>query len=420
MNFKNIFGVFVILAMVSMLSAVSFASVAVDYVEVNGDRLSASHTERLELSEDLDIKVRLEALGNVSDIEVLAKIDGYKYSDKFKYQTLDIVNIDDLDQYDMKTVELELKVPTDIDQDARNLKVMISDRTGTIAIYNATLNIQGADNRVDIKRVTFDPAEVVAGRALRTSVRLENLGEEDEDDMYVTVAIPELGPNMYVSTDVDELEQEEVVTTEDLLLRIPECADAGVYDVVVTVEYDNGYEESEVTEQITIVENDGCTVAAAQAAEAKDRTVITPPQSQEIAAGESGASFPLMIKNDGTEDKTYLVTISGVESWGAADVSTTASYVRAGDSEVVYVYVAADADVSGQKTFVISISDGKQTENLPVLVSVLPAAEEVEESSSFKQWMYAGIIVLLLLIVILGLAIGFKKVSGDDEDEEYY
>ena len=414
---KTTFAMFIIAILATLVMPLAAAaSVNVEYVKVNGDELINGTTERLELSEELDIKVRIIATDNVSNIKVSAELTGYEYADRNQYDIYDVIVIDDLDEGDATSRTLTIEVPKDIDQDKNTLEIRFSDNDGTFATYTAKLNIQGLDNFIDIKRVSFDPAEVVAGRALRTRVRLENLGEDNENDLYVQVAIPSLGPSMVVTADVDELEQEELTTTEDLLLRIPSCVEPGVYDVEVSVFYDNGYESTTVTEQIKVL---GGECGATTDSETTDRTIITPPQSQEIVAGAAGTSFPVIIENDGTEDKTYLVSVSGVNGWGSAEVSTAATFVRAGNTEVVYVYVSANPDAVGQKTFVMTVSDGQNSKDIAVQTRILPGAEATDNGMDWKQWVYTGIIVLLVIIVILGLAIGFRK-ANKDEEEEYY
>lgn len=411
MKMTKILGIFAIFALLMVSSA--FAAV-IDEVEIDGDSYDDGDVLGVELGDKLDIELDVKSNVTLNDITITAEIAGYEYADK-NYDTYDRVSIDRLKAGVKKSYDLSLDVPTDMDEDDYELIIEVKTRDeGIIEIFSFEIDVDFyEDEKIIIQRVNFDPAQVVAGRALRTTVRLENYGEEDADDIYVKVAIPALGAGMYVTADVDEIESGDSETTEDLLLRIPACVEAGTYDVVVSAVYDNDHEEDEIVEKITILESDSCSANADS--EVVDKTVVTPPQSQEIVAGAAGTSFPLMIRNAGTEDKTYMVTVSGVEGWGSAEVSKSASFVRAGNTEVVYVYVSADADVVGMKTFVVSVSDGSQDSDLPVQVRVLPA----EDESNAKQWIYGIIIVLLVLIVILGLAIGFKKMNSGDE-EEYY
>jgi len=406
-----------IFVIVSAFATANVGSVDVRYVRVNGEELDGTFNERITVSDNLDILVRLAALENVSDIEVTARVTGYEYSDRQPLRLYDVKVIKELSENDITNVRLSLDVPKDIRQQERALVIQIYSSQGQIAQYDAMLNIEGPDNHVEIRRVTFDPSQVVAGRALRTNVRLENLGERDEHDVFVTVAIPALGPNFKASADLDTLRQGRLTTTEDLLLRIPDCVEPGVYDVDVTVSFDNNYRTTTAREQITIIES--ADSICGTDTKPVDKTIITAPSGRDVRAGSVRESFPVVIRNEGTQDKTYVISVSGVESFGKYDISTAAPFVPAGSSQVVYVYLDTAVDATGQKTFVISVTDGSQVRSIPMNINII-ALEEVPSSAfNWRQWLYAGVIILLILIVILGLAIGFKKVNNEDE-EEYY
>ena len=121
------------------------------------------------------------------------------------------------------------------------MRIEISNRNDDEVVYNAVLKVEQARNAIVIRDVIFSPENSVkAGRALLTSVRIKNMGEDDDEDVKVMVSIPELG--ISASDYIDEVESEESVTSEELYMRIPECADAGDYTATVTVEFDEGDE----------------------------------------------------------------------------------------------------------------------------------------------------------------------------------
>ena len=417
---KTIFTTIVFAILITMALPFAVASIEVESVRVNGDTLINGTTERLELNENLDIRIRLVALENVSDVRVTAELTGYRFADRDRYKTHDVIVINDLQQGDAVSRTLQLQVPRDIDQDRNTLEIRFSNKDGTFAVYYARLNIRSEGSLIDIRRVSFDPAEVVAGRALRTRVRLDNIGIRDHTDVFVQVAIPQLGPSMVVSADVDRIRSGELVTTEDLLLRIPACVTPGLYDVVVKVYYDNDHESTTQTEQIRILEGECDSVADSvkPTEPVVDRTVITPPTAQNIVAGGASTSFPVIIRNEGTTDKIYVVSVSGLNGWGSAEVSSSATLVRAKSSEIVYAHVSANIDAVGMKTFVVSVTDGASSKDIPVQ-AIVSEAVVAQSTFDWKQWVYTGIIALLVLIIILGLIVGFRKASKNDE-EEYY
>jgi uncharacterized membrane protein len=396
----------------------------VEYVRINGEVYEDGESLRTEVGEELDIRVKLEAYDNISDVEISARLVGYEHADRDPLRVYDVEHIDEMQENDVEFVSLTLNAPLLIDKDHYYIRIEVLGRDVNYDfVSNINLNVIGEDNLVVIRRVSFDPAEVVAGRALRARVRLENLGEEDEDDVFVTLAIPGLGPNMAVTADVDELDQNELTTTEDLLLRVPECANPGLYDVVTTVYYDDGYGKTEAVSQIRVIEGECDSLYGVHNDDEKDdtsnegsaaRTVITPPTSQDVVSGE-GVSFPLTIKNEGDEDRTYIVTVSGVAGWATADVSNPAPLVRAGETQVVYAYITANEDVLGPKAFTVSISDGRDSRDIQVNTNVLEG-----DSKTSWVWLYTIVIVLILILVIIALIVGLSKGGNSNNDEEDY
>ena len=409
MKKTKIFGIFIALALLMLTSV--FAAGEITEVKIDGDNYDTGDVLGVELGDDLDIRVEVKSSETLNDVQLEAKIVGYDHVDDVS-DTYDIESIDELKANTTYKYDLDVSIPSDADEDYYYLYVELYSRDdGLVDSYQFKLDIDFVDDeKIIIKRVNLDPAAVIAGRALRTSVKLENLGKDDADDVYVKVAIPELGPNVYVTTDVDEVESGDTETTEDLLLRIPSCARAGTYQVVVTATYDDDYESTTVVQPLTILEGDACESSKPAV---EDKTVVTPPSVQDLVAGQAGASYPIMIGNLGSEDKTYLVSVSGVSSWGSAEVSNPAPLIRSGETQVVYVYVNANEGIEGLKNFVITISDGKSKTDIPAQANVI----ESQDNNS-NAWIYGLIIFLVIVVIVLVFAVVFRK--KDDDEEEYY
>jgi len=104
---------------------------------------------------------------------------------------------------------------------------------------------------LEITNISFNPSnEVESGRALLTTVRVQNIGEKDEENIKVEVNIPDLG--LSASDYIDEIGAGESKTSEELYMRIPECVEAKDYSVKITVEYDEEYETVSVEKMITV------------------------------------------------------------------------------------------------------------------------------------------------------------------------
>lgn len=411
---------FIALVAVLLFSGAVYAANGVDleYIKVDGDTVEANDNLRVELGEDIDIRVKLQATQDVEDVEVQARIVGYEYND---VQTLiDTTRPFDLEQNDTEIVDLALSIPIRAEKDEYELRVTVSDRTTDFVRDSFTLRVKGPRNGINIRDVVFSPrGEVIAGRALLAQVRLENIGERDLDDVKVIADIPGLGVSGEVFLD-DELEGSKAGDgdkdiTEEIFIRIPQCADPGLYDVEIMVEFDE-YDVVQSSETIRVVSGDNCVANQPTSPQAEQRTLVTPPPAQDVVAGQSGATYPIIITNLGSEAEFYTLSVRGVDGWGAAEVTDAAPIVQAGESKTVYVYVSANEDAAeGQHVFTVAIERAGRVQEVPLTANVAAGEENL---SSVRRGLEIGLVVLIVLLVILGLIIGLNKLKGNDDDED--
>jgi hypothetical protein len=391
-------------------------------VEIDGDEVSPDRETRIkvERGEELDIKVRVKALEDVEDVQVDAMISGY---DRDSIQ--DSSGTFDLDENDIEKVYLTLKIPDDIDltddddddDDEFKLRIFVTNKFGAAQTYSYNLRIAAPDNNVVIKDIILDPSyEVVAGRGLLASVRVKNMGEDDQDDIKVTVSIPALGID--ASEYIEELEYDESTSSEDLYLRIPQNAETGTYVVKARVKYDSGDEIVSEETSINIVGED-----FPEPEEDEDKTVVTVPERQDVDQGSSIA-YPIMISNTGATAKTYTLAVNGVESWGSYRMDPSNVLVIDGKkTKTAYLYVTAEEDASvGDKVFIVSVESAGQTKDVPLTASIMQGEEEPKppisgDWESIKKGLEIGLIVLVVLLVLLGLIVGFNKLKGAEEEE---
>jgi uncharacterized membrane protein len=407
----------IMLFLVSML-AINLVSALpnIDEVKIDGEVAPASL--EVERGDEIDIKVRLTATTDEEDIEVEAEILGYEYGDH--EPIFDKAHIFDLDANDTTYKTLSLDLPNKMDKDYYDLRVRVGSRTGPTQEIMSRIHLKGVRHEITIKDVVFSPShEVVGGRALLSTVRVKNIGDKDEEGIKVTVAIPALG--LKASDYIDELEADESTTSEELYIRIPTCAEAGIYDVIVTVEFDEGYDSVSMEKSIVIVESEVCDTGDGADDDAEGKTIVTVPETQDVVKGTSGVVYPITITNLAKSSKTYTITVSGVEAFGSYRIDpSNVMVVKGEDAETVYVYVSANDDAAaGEKAFVVNVATDAESKDIALSADVI-------ESSSTTSWSTArkaleiGLIVLVVILIIIGLVIGFSKLKGneDESDEE--
>lgn len=418
-----LFAVFTLLSMGVVVAAPSNSAVDlyVQSLDINGHSqdLYDSGDANLEVArgEKLELELELRTLANVSDVQVSAMIGGYEYSNYEFDKIFDMSRTFNLKAGDKKFVTLELEVPVKLDPDYAKLHIEVHSRDDLVNSYDYQLNVVNVENgnEILIKDAYLSPSsEVMAGRALTSTVRVENIGQESYDDVTLLVKVPAL--NIQAVETLEELSVGEKETFEELVLRFPKDAQPGDYVVEYVVKYD----EYESVSKTGVVHVSECTEVTCGAATQQDNKVVTQLffDSEKILDAKSGATFPIMIQNTGSSQKSYTLIVSGVDSWGTATLSEgSLVVVPAGAMVPVYVHVVAnDNAAAGEHSFSVTVaSDGAQ--------DVLPMKAVVTQSSSedrngLQKALEIGLIVLVVILILIGLIIGFNKLRGSDDDED--
>jgi len=397
-----------------LAGAVSAVSVGLDWeIEINGDNYDRDEVVHLERGEDLDIGIKFTAFNDAENVELRAFFSGYEYSDH-EAGTSDMIFIDELDSGVTYTEDLNLELPDklDIKDDNYKLRIIFSDQNGYMEDFTYDLRISTVSHGLKIKDVVFSPEyRVQAGRALLSSVRIWNMGKKAEDGVKVKVSIPELGVS--ASEYMDEVEAEDTKTSEELYLRIPSCAAPGSYQVNVELEYDEGYETSEVTKTIEITEGELCRPTTTGTKTSEDVVISVASQIQDVQAGQT-LNYPVVISNLASEAKTFTVSADMVD-WGTVSVTPGNVVVvgpKSAESMVVKVSSSKDA-TAGQKMLSVSVKGDGQAEQLVLKANVIKSA-----GWSATKVLQVILAIVIVLLIIIGLIIGFNRLRGDEDFED--
>jgi hypothetical protein len=416
---KKLFGI--LLAMIAMLAVPTVSALPVDILEVELDEdtldpYGENSIRAIDRNNEFEVKVRVKALEDVDDAQIEVVLRGYDNDDRVE----DIYDVFDMRENRTYVKEFTLDFPYRLDKDEYRLRVRIDDRNGDTTQIDYEIAIEADRHAMMIKDVIFSPSNsVVAGRSLLTTVRLENIGMVDDDEgIRVSVTIPELG--ISAADYIDELDDDDSVSSEELYLRIPACTTPGVYQAIIEVVYDDGDEVESLTRFVTVTEGDLC---PGQEEPEQPKTIITVgPTTQDVTPGEGGVIYPLTISNAGNDARTYVVTADGYQSF--ADVSISPQNIvvlQPGEAKAMFVQLSAKEDAAaGEKMFTLTVTSGSETLKQFVLKANVQESQEpaVDASrwASVKRVLEIGLVVLVVLLVILGLIIGFSRLRGNDEE----
>lgn len=383
--------------------------VFIDEVELDDTVLNVLGDNRLSLErgEEYEVRVRLTPFADVRDAEVRVFISGYEFSDVDDIE--DKTQVFDADENVTYVKKLNIRIPDDLDRDDYQLRVIVSDRNSDSLSQSYNLKIDAPRNAVRIDDVIFNPSSAVrAGSSLLTKVRIENVGERDQDDVRVTVNIPGLGVTgtAYIE-ELDNGDDEE--ETEEIFIRIPKCAAAGTYDVFVEAEFQKRHNKVTSKNHITVLEDDTCNQ------DEKVTSITLGNQLQNVIAGQT-VVFPITVTNAAKTSKTFTVSVPAQE-WAAITITPTSTLVvPAGQTSTVFVNVQVHEEaLAGAHALVATVTSGKDSVSQLTMTANVTAAP-----TKIADVLQAVLIILVVLLVLLGIILGVSHARNKEKTEAYY
>ena len=237
MKTNKLLGIVSLMIFAVLAAGLVSAVPTIDRVDVDDTTLSQNQVNYLsvETGNTIEVDVWLTSTESNNNVRVEAFISGDENNDIS--DKTDLFSTAPSTSY-KKTLHLE--VPANADNDKYSLRIIVSDRNGQERIQDYNLVLDQPRHDVIIKDIVFYPeTSITAGQALLTTVRVENLGQKDEDNVKVTVSIPELGVS--ASDYIDSVKSDKQKDTEELYIRIPSTAKNGQYQVKVDVWYNDGH-----------------------------------------------------------------------------------------------------------------------------------------------------------------------------------
>ncbi len=291
MKGKNFLGKISVLCLMLVVLAVGALAVPVELtrVEVNDVQLTPLTVNKLsvERGTQLDVEVRVLGLDSADNLELEAFLSGYEHNDVRRVAAYSKVFSVEKDELEVKKFTLDL--PDDLEVDSYKLRLLVTDRSGDALSQSFDLKVDSPRHKLVVEDVlTYPQGTVRAGEALLVRVRVANDGEKDEENVKVTVSVPQLG--LRQSTYLEDVDSDDEEQTEELYLAVPSDAAAGAYDLVTEVSYNNGYRDAQPAKTVVNV------VAKAKVEEKTEPVQVTvqttqPPAPQPAPAAESSGKL---------------------------------------------------------------------------------------------------------------------------------
>jgi len=364
--------------------------------------------------DERDAKITVKLADEKAETDWFTIRDGWTGKERL---TLDL----DLDAFDLDDDDLNGN-DFDIDdlEKVYRLHVEMEDENGnTVEIDNIRVRVVNQRNLVQIYDVNFpNSREVKAGEIFQANIGVKNLGHKNEEDVKITVSIPELG--LSTRSDRFDLYTEEEYLEDrfddddfhyklyrTLFIPIPLNTISGVYDVEVEVEYDDGDKSDREVYSLTV----------SSGVAPSDAVISVADTSEQMTRGK-GAVYKLMFANLGNQAGTYTIEVSGVSGWGTARVDPQTVTVGADETREVFIFVSADENANlGSEDFNVKVKTGNSVvKEFDLTANIVGAT--ASDIVDVKDGLQIGFLILLVILVILGIILVAKKLGKNGKEEE--
>jgi hypothetical protein len=389
--------------------------ILIERVEVDGVEVTNVDSIQVMNGENVEVELRLSVSESLDDARILVFVEGYEHSPII--ESTDIFSVVAGVTY---TKKLNIQLPSDMDsQKEYKLRITGANDLSGLTYKEYSLYVDTQRDRVDIIDLTITPSTgVEPGQNLVSSVRMKNRGQQIQDSVKVTVAVPML--NIRESSYVSNLDRGDVITSDDMLLYVPEDAHAGQYKVEVTLTYNDGYtatvdEYTLNVESVTFVP--------------EDDLLVSVPQNLELVENRE-KTFEVVVANPNMDSKPISVAIMD-EAWLDVSVRPSLIMIGPGQSEEFRITIKAKAGVdSGEKQLSLVVKEGSTIIDT-ITIDTFVESDSSGSNSSFN-WLNVLLAILLVVLIIVLLllivAIARKRDSVNNDyresekidTEEYY
>tara|TARA_Y100000310_G_C20679439_1_gene815028 strand:- start:313 stop:1563 length:1251 start_codon:yes stop_codon:yes gene_type:complete len=407
---KNLSGtltiIFMILLSINLVMAADFSitKVEVDDIEAfeNGDSVF------VERGKNVDIEVFIDGNGSSDNVKVKAWVGGYEFGD-----IEDESNIFEVENNVDYRKSLRLFIPEDLDaSDDYTLHIEVFDDDNEVQ-KDFVIRVQERRHLLNILDVILRPSKVEAGRALFTTVRVENLGDKKEEDILVNVAIPELGVSardyideLITEENTNDDDEETSASSNEIFLRIPEDAKEGTYTVEIEVTYNRGHD--------TVTEKTKVLVEGVKGSSVESSLVQVDEVNKDVDQGGK-VTYNVMVANMASETTTYRLKVEGESLWATSSISplfVTAEKDKTAEFDVT-LDISDDAN-PGRNNFVVKVLSG----NNELVEEISLSANVQDDGIGAKKALTIVFGVLVVLLIILGLVVAFNKMRESDGEPE--
>lgn len=390
----------------------------IDDISVTGFGGEDEDTDWFPLDE-IEVEVEITNNNDEYEIEDIELHWGLYNKDTGKWYIDEKEDDFDLDEDEDETITITFSLDDDIDELADGDYVfyvwteeaVLDDSSDTpLCAYDyEEIDIIIEDEFVILYDIEF-PDEATAGDDVTLTAEVWNVGEEEQEDVYIIIYNADLEVREIVEIgDIDEFEDADLSYTFEL----PSDAEEGYYTFSFFVidedddVYENDYDDDESVFYWTMyVESSSATPKV---------TVSASLESEAVAGSE--LIIQATIVNTGSSTETFQISLTDYGSWATLGSVTPASVtLDAGQSQDVLITLNVNSGVSGSQSFEVLVSEGSKILTQPVSVTISGSGLSgitgnliSGDGDSWPIWVIGAVnLVLVLIIVIVAVRMSRK------------
>lgn len=388
---------------------------------VKFDNLGLGKDDEWYLTDEIEVEVRVENLDNVDDIDDVI-VEWGLYNTK----TGDFVIDDEEDDFDIKDGDKETITflftldPDDFDEDDNEgdfvflVKAYSDDLGEDVACdwHQEDMTLNRDKHYVILDDITFLSEIVPCGEELEINTEVWNIGDNDEEDVYVLVYNQQLEINERIDVgDLDVLDSKKI----SFSFKIPKDATEKFYDLeLIVFDEDRDIFENDDDDEsrfLEVFKIEGNCKSSEEVAGVQI-TAELDSETPEAIAGKQ-VIVKSTIKNTGTDTTTYSISVFGNSAWSSLSaIDPQVITLDAGESKDVSIFLDVDEDAEAEQEFTIKATYGEQTTEQKVTLVIEKGVTQDVVVGHLKENWFIYVIALINIILIIAIIAVVKSMVG--------
>ncbi|MBT4165517.1 putative S-layer protein [archaeon] len=372
------------------------------------------------LTDEIEVEVRIENTDSDDDVDDIVVEWGLYDKESGDFIIEEEENEFNLDDDERETLTFKFVLdPEEFDEDYNEndfvfyIKAWSDDNNFGEDVecteeIETDIAIMRDDNFVIVDDIDLTSDVLPCGEELSGDFVVWNVGEEEEEDVFVMITNEELGINEKVNVgDMDTLED----VKRSFSIMVPEDASEKNYFLKFTVYdedgdvFENNDDDESVFSKLISVEGQ-CSDSRAKV----QITAINDVSTPDAVAGEKYIIKATLINND-DEKAIYTVSVFGNSAWSSlSSVDPQVVTIEAGESKEVSIALDIDSDVEGDKELTIKAVSSEGEAEQKVALSIESNEAEFDAfSGHVKNNWFIYIIVLVNIVLIIAIILVIRS-----------